>query len=42
MDKEQEEIKNKINLQYKYSLKNKEKSDLPFWIENRKLFKQNF
>ena len=30
MDQEQDEIENKINLQYKYSLKNKEKNDLPF------------
>ena len=37
----EEEIK-KINLQYEYSLKEKNKTDLPFWFENRALFKKIF
>lgn len=41
-DQDQDEIENKINLQYKYSLKINEKNDLPFWIKNRKLFRNNF
>ena len=38
----EEEIKKKINLQYEYSLKRKDKTDLPFWTKNRAIFKENF
>ena len=35
-------ILKKIKLQYEYSIQKKTQSDLPFWIKNRELFKENF
>jgi len=40
--KNEHEIEKKINLQYEYSLKKKNQTDLPFWAKNRSLFKKNF